>query len=222
MSESLSRRVRRLVSGGFHAVLDTAENFAPEAVLNEHIREVERAIDEVRGELGKVLAQKHLAAKKLADEGNRHESLSDQIQAALNAKRDDLAAAGVAEQMDIEARLLVLENTIADCAAQERELSDFVAALQSTRREMQQNLADWKAAQNQNHMAGGAVSGSKISQIAHHSEKSSQNFERVLQRHGGMPLNGAGNQASSLRELEELSRQNRVAERLAALKAGKS
>lgn len=57
MSESLSRRVRRLVSGGFHAMLDGAENLAPEAVLNEHIREVERAIDEVRSELGKVLAQ---------------------------------------------------------------------------------------------------------------------------------------------------------------------
>lgn len=222
MSETLSRRVRRLVSGGFHAMLDGAENLAPEAVLNEHIREVERAIDEVRGELGKVLAQKHLAAKKLADESNRHERLSENIQAALNANRDDLAAAGVAEQMDIEARLAVLENTIADCASQERELEDFIAALQSTRREMQQNLADWKAAQNQVGGSNQAVSGSRVSQIAQKSEKSSQSFERVLQRQGGMPLNGVSAQANSLRELEELSRQNRVAERLAALKSAQN
>ena len=34
---------------------------------DESIREIERAVDEVRAELGKVLAQKHLAAKKMAD-----------------------------------------------------------------------------------------------------------------------------------------------------------
>ena len=67
MSETLARRVGRLVSGGFHAILDAAENLAPEAVMNENIREIERAIDEVRSELGKVLVQKHLATKKMAD-----------------------------------------------------------------------------------------------------------------------------------------------------------
>lgn len=218
MSESLSRRVGRLVSGSFHAVVDAAENFAPETVLNEHIREIERAIDEVRSELGKILAQKHLSSKKLADESNRHDKLTENIQAALNANRDDLAAAGVAEQMDIEARLLVLENTIADCTAQEQELENFIAALQSTRREMQQNLADWKAVQNQTVSGHANVSGSRLGQIAQQASKSSNSFDRVLQRQGGMTLNSQ-NQANSLRELEELSRNNRIAERLAALKA---
>ena len=37
MSETLARRVGRLVSGGFHAILDAAENLAPEAVMNENI-----------------------------------------------------------------------------------------------------------------------------------------------------------------------------------------
>ena len=85
--------------------------------MNESIREIERAVDEVRAELGKVLAQKHLAAKKMADESNRHEAIDANLQAAVDAGRDDLAEAGIAEQMDIEARLPILENTIADCAA---------------------------------------------------------------------------------------------------------
>lgn len=131
MSETLSRRVGRLVSGGFHALIDAAENLAPEAVMNESIREIERAVDEVRAELGKVLAQKHLAAKKMADESNRHEAIDANLQAAVVAGRDDLAEAGIAEQMDIEARLPILENTIADCAAQEKELEGFIAALQA-------------------------------------------------------------------------------------------
>ena len=52
MSETLSRRVGRLVSGGFHALIDAAENLAPEAVMNESIREIERAVDEVRAGVG--------------------------------------------------------------------------------------------------------------------------------------------------------------------------
>ena len=64
MSETLSRRVGRLVSGGFHALIDAAENLAPEAVMNESIREIERAVDEVRAELGKVLARNTLPQRK--------------------------------------------------------------------------------------------------------------------------------------------------------------
>ena len=137
MSESLARRVARLVSGGFHAMLDKAEDCMPEAVMQENIRELERTIDEVRAELGKVLAQKHLATKKLADENNRHEQLGGQIASALDAGREDLAKAGIAEQLDIEARLPVLEQSLADCSSQERELDAFVAALLAKKREMQ-------------------------------------------------------------------------------------
>ena len=137
MSESLARRVARLVSGGFYAMLDKAEDCMPEAVMQENIRELERTIDEVRTELGKVLAQKHLATKKLADENNRHEQLAGQIATALDAGREDLAKAGIAEQLDIEARLPVLEQSLADCSSQERELDAFVAALLAKKREMQ-------------------------------------------------------------------------------------
>ena len=216
MSETLSRRVGRLVSGGFHALIDAAENLAPEAVMNESIREIERAVDEVRAELGKVLAQKHLAAKKMADESNRHETLSDHIRAAVAAGRDDLAESGIAEQMDIEARLPVLENTIADCAAQEKELEGFIAALQAKKREMQQQLQDWRAAQ-QNAAAGG----SGLERIARNAEKSGNAFDRVMGRQNAVHSSSDAAQLAKLKELEDLSRSNRIAERLTALKTEK-
>ena len=222
MSETLSRRVGRLVSGGFHALIDAAENLAPEAVMNESIREIERAVDEVRAELGKVLAQKHLAAKKMADESNRHETLSDHIRAAVAAGRDDLAESGIAEQMDIEARLPVLENTIADCAAQEKELEGFIAALQAKKREMQQQLQDWRAAQ-QSMGTGKTASGngSDLNRIARDAEKSGNAFDRVMGRQNAVHSSTDAAQLAKLKELEDLSRNNRIAERLAALKAGK-
>ena len=220
MSETLSRRVGRLVSGGFHALIDAAENLAPEAVMNESIREIERAVDEVRAELGKVLAQKHLAAKKMADESNRHEAIDANLQAAVDAGRDDLAEAGIAEQMDIEARLPVLENTIADCAGQEKELEGFIAALQAKKREMQQQLQDWRAAQ-QSVGAGKAAggNGSDLNRIARDAEKSGNAFDRVMGRQNSVHSSTDAAQLAKLKELEDLSRNNRIAERLAALKA---
>ena len=222
MSETLSRRVGRLVSGGFHALIDAAENLAPEAVMNESIREIENAVDEVRAELGKVLAQKHLAAKKMADESNRHETIDANLQAAVAAGRDDLAEAGIAEQMDIEARLPVLENTIADCAAQEKELEGFIAALQAKKREMQQQLQDWRAAQ-QSMGTGKTASGngSDLNRIARDAEKSGNTFDRVMGRQNAVHSSTDAAQLAKLKELEDLSRNNRIAERLAALKAGK-
>ena len=220
MSETLSRRVGRLVSGGFHALIDAAENLAPEAVMSESIREIERAVDEVRAELGKVLAQKHLAAKKMADESNRHEAIDANLQAAVDAGRDDLAEAGIAEQMDIEARLPVLENTIADCAAQEKELEGFIAALQAKKREMQQQLQDWRAAQQSmstGKTAGG--NGSDLNRIARDAEKSGNAFDRVMGRQNSVHSSTDAAQLAKLKELEDLSRNNRIAERLAALKA---
>ena len=222
MSETLSRRVGRLVSGGFHALIDAAENLAPEAVMNESIREIERAVDEVRAELGKVLAQKHLAAKKMADESNRHEAIDANLQAAVDAGRDDLAEAGIAEQMDIEARLPILENTIADCAAQEKELEGFIAALQAKKREMQQQLQDWRAAQQS--MGTGKTTGgngSDLNRIARDAEKSGNAFDRVMGRQNSVHSSTDAAQLAKLKELEDLSRNNRIAERLAALKAGK-
>ena len=222
MSETLSRRVGRLVSGGFHALIDAAENLAPEAVMNESIREIENAVDEVRAELGKVLAQKHLAAKKMAAESNRHEAIDANLQAAVAAGRDDLAEAGIAEQMDIEARLPVLENTIADCAAQEKELEGFIAALQAKKREMQQQLQDWRAAQ-QSMGTGKTASGngSDLNRIARDAEKSGNTFDRVMGRQNAVHSSTDAAQLAKLKELEDLSRNNRIAERLAALKAGK-
>ena len=222
MSESLARRVARLVSGGFHAMLDKAEDCMPEAVMQENIRELERTIDEVRTELGKVLAQKHLATKKLADENNRHEQLAGQIATALDAGREDLAKAGIAEQLDIEARLPVLEQSLADCSSQERELDAFVAALLAKKREMQAALDDWKRAQAS---IGGTTSGSgadsnKMAQLERAAEQNGVQFNRVLQRQGGIGIASPdAAQATALQELSDLGREAQIAARLAALKA---
>ncbi|UYZ67701.1 PspA/IM30 family protein [Moraxella bovis] len=219
MSETLSYRVGRLVSGGFHAMLDKAEDLAPMLAFNENLRELDKAIDEVRGELGKVVAQKHLASKKLNDENTRHESLNDSIMTAVNVGRDDLAQVGIAEQMDIEARIPVLENTIAECNDKEKELEGFIIALQAKRREISLAIEQYQQTVATSGVNGQTVGASSLDKIAQRADKASNAFDRTMSRQTGMAHNTNGNgNAQSLKELEELARNNRIAERLAQLK----
>lgn len=221
MSETLSRRVGRLVSGGFHALMDKAEDLAPMVAFNENVREIEQAIDEVRAELGKIVAQKHLATKKLADENARHEQLNESIVTAVNLGRDDLAQVGIAEQIDIEARLPVLENTIADCSEQEKELEGFIVALQAKRRELMTAIENYQKTVATQSQGQGVNTGSNLDKIAQKAEKATNAFDRVMSRQTGFNHStNANSNAQGLKELEELSRNNRISERLAKLKSG--
>lgn len=223
MSESITRRVARLVSGSVNALVDAVENSAPEAVMEQAIRELDNAIADTRSELGTQVAQKHLASKKLMEENSRYEMLTEQLQVAVENGRDDLAEAGIAEQMDIEARIPVLEASIADCASKEKELEGFIQALQAKKREMRAELQAFVQAQQAKASAGSQAAAAKQDSAEQKAERATDAFGRILERNSGIPGrdNSLGN-AGKLAELEELSRKNRVAERLAALKAGKS
>ena len=87
MADSITTRVSRLIAGGAHALLDRAENMAPEASMAQSIREIEQVVDEVRGDLGRAEAAKHLALSQMARLNTEHEALSGQVEAALLSAR---------------------------------------------------------------------------------------------------------------------------------------
>lgn len=219
MSEQLMSRVKRLVSGGVNSIVDAVENASPEMVMKEAIREVERATDEVRDELGRVLASKHLASRRLMDANSKHEDLSGQVELALAEKRDDLAEAAIAKQMDLESQIPVLESAISDANSEEAELEGYIRALDARRREMEDELSAFREAQK-------AETGSETATSAGSSpeakvSKAERAFDRVMRDASGLPgSSGSGRQdAAKLAELEKLSRENRIKERLAAVKA---
>lgn len=121
MSENHTARVGRIISGGLNAIVEAMENAAPDMVMEQVLREIDGAIDEVRAELGRVAAGKHLSGTRLKEENNRHESLVAEINTAVSEGRDDLAEAGIAEQLDIEAQIPVLERAIAEAGDKEKE-----------------------------------------------------------------------------------------------------
>lgn len=226
MKEGISARVGRILSGSVNSLLDAMENMAPETVMEQAVREVDGAIDEVRAELGRIAANKHLASKRLMDANKRHEDLVERIDLAVSEGRDDLAEAAVSRQLDLEAQIPVLETSIADGAEEEKRLEGMVHALQARRREMLHELREFRhsrqAAQgssggSSSGDSGGAGSGGSAEQRA---ARAAAAFERVQERQTGLTgpdhsLSGAG----KLAELEDLARKNRIQERLAAAKA---
>lgn len=225
MNETIATRVGRLISGSVNALIDAVENSAPEVVLEQSLREIDRAVDDVRAELGKVLAARHLANKRLMEENRRHEELGANIELALREGRDELAEAAVSRQFDIEAQIPVLESTIADNASQQKELEGYIAALQARRREMETELAQFRAAQRERASAapsGGAGSSEKSGSgdVGRRVAQAESAFARVISKASGVPSQpGNLRDGAKIAELEELARKNRIRERLESLKA---
>lgn len=221
MADTLKSRVGRVVAGSLHALLDRIEDLAPEAAMEQAIREADAVLDEVRHELGIASANRHLAQQQHAKLNQQHETLSAQIEQALAAARDDLAEAAVARQLDIEAQIPVLETTLADMARQESELQGYVAALLAKRREMEGALADYRRNRAQAVTSGAAATAGGLQQRI---DQATGAFDRIHGRQTGLAGTSGTTveQATKLRELEDLARGNKIAERLARLKAGRA
>ena len=219
MAETMAKRVSRLISGGFNALVDAVEDASPATVMEEAIREVDKAVDEVRAELGEVIAATHHTTNRLADETNKHTALGEKIEVAVREGRDDLAETAIAQQMDIEAQIPVLEASIEDGKARQKELEQYVAALKGKRREMEEELSSFKASQNAPAATeSGKGSGSNVEGKV---DRATNAFDRVVNRATGLPgSSGAADRktAAELAELDELARKNKIAERLAAIK----
>jgi len=217
MKESMGSRVSRLIAGSVNKVIDAVENSAPEMVMEQALRELDAAIHDVRAELGRALAAKHQASKRMLAESERHEALGEQVEVAVNNGREDLAEAAIARQFDIEAQLPILEVAISNAAAKQKELEGFVAALAARRREMEEDLVQYRAAQAagiaepaRRPRRGDAAHGRAIVAQEQAEAQASEDYD---------PANATPMFAQRLAELDALARRNRVRERLEQIKA---
>lgn len=220
MSESLASRVKRLVSGSANMIVTAVESLAPEMVMEEAIREVNQAIDDVRTELGQVMTRQYHATRRLAGENKKHEELSENIRIALGEKREDLAEAGIEKLLNIEAQIPVLESTIGETREAQAELEGYVAALRGRKTEMKEELREFRASQKEAAASGGDGGGPRGSDTERRVEKASEAFDRAMEVGGGIGGGDAPDRKSAAMnaELEKLARKNRVNERLAQFK----
>lgn len=215
MKNSLFKRISRIVAANVETILSSVENQTPVAILEEAIKDVNVVIDDVREELAGVVTNKHLATKELTSKNNLHDNLSEQIQLAVDSGKEQLAESGIAEQLDIEAQIPILEKTILDCQEEEKQLESYIQALKAKINEMRMKIQSLSEISKEQSSIQSAHSdhNKKLEEAERAFNKV---FQSALSEKNLNPKN-LDHQAD-LKELEELERKNRVQERLHSFK----
>lgn len=218
MAETLATRVTRILAGSAHAFLDAVEDMAPEAMMRQAVREIDQVMSEVRADLGKVEAAKHLITSQINKLNTENETLAASIENAMTSGKDDLARAGIERQTIIDDQTPVLQRSLADQQDKSRELEGYITALIAKRREMEEALQQYLASVA--HAALSSTVSGKVNQESRVEDARSA-FDRVLARQTGVAgLTGMPTgDAQKLKELQDLSRRNRIEERFIQLKA---
>lgn len=222
-SESLANRIVRLLSANAHAMLDSLEGRNPEAMMGHFIRELDEAIGEVAAALGRDEAAKHLAASSIARQNNEIETLAERIELAVKKGEDGAASAGIARQLDLEDTIAALNRSLQDAVEKAVENERTLLGLRAKRREMEAALQTFVAASASSRAGaeqpaaaspGGAAGRAKA-------EKAEAGFNRAMARATGVVGTVTESDADpvQLKELENLQRNHRIAERLARIKA---
>jgi len=217
--DGIASRVGRIISGSAKKVVEILESATPEIVMEEAINEIDGAIFEVRGELGKLEAERHLANKQISDAESKLKTLSNQIEIALDEGRDDLAEAAVQRQIDIESQLPILKKSVTEPGETISELTNYITALQAKKREMRDELREWRKSKE---IAEKVAQGTKESPstIDARVARAENAFDRIISKSTSSRIDA--NHASKLAELEELARDTKVKERLSQIKAKRS
>jgi phage shock protein A len=217
MAETLAVRVTRILAGSAHALLDAIEDIAPEAVMRQAIREIDQVLADVRLDLGKVEAAKHLITCHINKLNSENEQLATHIETALERGQEELARAGIERQTIIDDQTPVLQHSLSDQQERARELEGYITALLAKRREMEDAFQEFLASRAQATTLAGTGRVTQGARI----ENAQAAFDRALARQTGVaglrPVHSGD--AQKLKELQELARRNRIDERLAQLKA---
>jgi phage shock protein A len=217
-TEGVVTRIGRVMAGMAHSVVDMAEQANPEAVLTQALREIDGAIDEVRTELGRAKGEQMRIDARMKELEEERRALEQRIETAVKNGRDDLAEAGIARQLDIEAQANLLAGLRAESAGEIQKLEASLDAIRASRREAEERLADLKRTTAV--APDGVAMGGRDGSI----DRANARVERamnVTSRITGVPAGPAVQDAATLQDLEAMHRDNQIKERLAQLKAAK-
>lgn len=223
MNDTISSRIRRIITGTANSIVAKIEGLTPEAILEAAISEVDSAITEVKVELGRITAQKHHVTKAMSKLNDEHSRIDEQMEVAQAQSKRDLLEAGISRQLDIEDQLPALETQLGELAQVENDLNKAISGLVAKRNEMEDELFDFKRSQQVS--ASGAdtsATGAGRGNALDKAERADKAFGRVLQNATGIrrsSLKASSAETEKLVELARLSKQARIEARLKALES---
>src|SRR5580658_478030 len=215
-TESALKRIGRVIAGMTNLAIDAAEGVNPEAVIAQAIREIDAAADEVRVDLGRATAERHRLDARRQQLLREKAELDGRVHLALDEARDDLAEAGIARQIDIEAQVGVLVRLLGETDDKIAQLGQTVDAIAASRREAEQTRKEFRESQSARIVEGTGsrdASADALTKVAR--------AQAATARVTGVPAAPANGNARALGELAELERDREVKSRLARLKSGR-
>jgi len=214
--DNLLSRVGRLIAGIAYDAIEQAEGKNKLAVVGQAIREIERAENEAREALAAARAEEYRLNARRTEIEREMSDLAPKIQGAVDDGREDLAKAGIARQMDLEAQLEVLSRAISENTETIEQSLTSLRAVLSALQDAEQRRADLEkseaaapASTGSAKTPGGASAAAKALRAGH-----------AVARATGVPASIPF--SSDIDELSTLHRDKEIAARLARLKSSSS
>lgn len=219
MAESIFLRVRRILSGTVEDAVDRMEHQGGETVMREAIREVDRAIDEVRSDHDAAVTRRLHAVRQGKLIAEKLDQLTAKARVAIEQGRDDLAEAALTRQVDFEAQLEQIARTQNDSVEIEAKLDDSMTALKARKSQMEDALAAFIVARQEANLGGdSAMRGDRS--VEKQVERAEAAFDRAMSGAGGVGFTRSdADTINKVAEIDGIMKSATVAERLAALKA---
>ncbi|MBR0712886.1 PspA/IM30 family protein [Bradyrhizobium liaoningense] len=212
--ENFLSRVGRLIAGIAYDAIEQAEGKNKLKVVSQAIREIERAEAEAREALGSARAEEYRLNARRSEIEREMADLNAKIQGAVDDSRDDLARAGIARQMDLEAQFEVLTRAIDENNEKIENCVTSLRAVMSALQDAEQRRADLERSEAS---ANVQSTNSTRKQGGHAAAAKALRAGRAVARATGVP---AGIPFSSdIDELSALHRDKEIAARLARLKS---
>lgn len=218
MAESVFVRVRRLLSARVEDSVDAMERANSDGTMREAIREVDRAIDDVRADLERAMTRRLQAARQQGMIAKKVDELTGKARFALGEGREDLAEGALSRQIDLEGQAAKLQHVQDLAREEEGKLDESLTALQSRKKQMEEALAAFAIARSDASMGGdGGLQNAR--EVERKVENAEAAFNRAMTGAGGVGFTkGDAEALNKVAELDTLHKTATVAERLAALK----
>jgi phage shock protein A len=218
MSETIIARVKRIVSGNLNELIDRLEKSQAEIVMKEAIREVDRAIEDVRSAQGKSLLKSKQIENQVISLKSKLSELSQKILFAIDQQRDDLAKAAITRQLDLEMQIGAAEKINTELLSEQKNLAECASTLAIRKSEMEDALKLLAQAHSAVEETGLPSGSNNVSPLKR-AETASSAFNRVLDLTAGLETKVHHPEASiKMAELDKLSFEQQLESRLQAAK----
>jgi phage shock protein A len=218
VAESIFERVSRLLSGKLEDSVDRLEQAGGAAVMREAIREVDRAIDQLRSDHEGVVTRRLQAARQRKMLAEHVHKLTEKAKFAVSEGRDDLAEAALSRQIDFEQQSAQCSQVEAAAREEEQRLENSITALRTRKTQMDDALSAFLASQKLAQTGGDGPTHAPRN-VEHQVSRSEQAFSRAMAGAGGLgPTRTDAETISRVAEIDGLQRSAVIAARIAKLK----